>query len=434
MAHPFLSYLAPIRPEKPFAGAFILDAVRGTSRVELDFRDIKNRKNFCLVLFPAKLSENAFAQAGRLGLAMNLEGRSTPEIERLAQAVAKIVEKNTQVLSDLELEALFDRVDENDASVVGGKRLDLIVGFCCVSACLFCADRSRDSSYPKLTLVEMTQTLEKARREGYDALTLTGQEPTLHPDLPKLVAVAHEMGFNSILLKTNGVKIAEKAYLQNLLDRGLTGIGLSIHAADGKTEASLTKTPDLFEKKFVALGNMRELFGDRDRQERTGKHMFTTTILAKQNLATLPETIRMLDRFEVFRIALDYPWIVGGAKEHLLNIVPDYESVAHALLPFKSRFSDNADALHVGNLPACILQGLRSHTNQRKDVYLACSVWQGKEKESQSEMILVETPMNREMSFADSCTACLLKKSCPGVSKTYLKHYGALGLQPVLAE
>ncbi len=434
MPHPFLSYLAPIRPKKPFAGTFVLDAVRGTSRVELDFRDIKNLQSFCLVLFSAKLSEKAFVKAGRLGLAMNIEGNATPEIERLAQAVAMIVEKNTQTLSDLELDALFDRVDEEYISIVGRKRLDLIVGFSCVSACLFCTDRCRDESYPKLTLAELTQTLKKAKREGYDALTLTGQEPTLHPDLPELVTIAHEMEFKSILLKTNGVIISDKAYLQNLLDRGLTGIGLSIHAADKKTEASLTQTADLFEKKRAALANMRALFGDRSQQELTGRHMFTTTILAKQNLATLPEIIDMLDRFEVFRIALDYPWIIGGAKENFERVVPDYECVAHALLPFEFRLSDNADPLHVGNLPVCILQGLRSHTNQRKDVYLANSVWQGKEKESVSNMILVDTPMNREMSFADCCSPCSLKKMCPGVSKTYLKHYGVLGLQPILAE
>jgi len=72
----------------------------------------------------------------------------------------------------------------------------------------------------ELTTEEWQMILDKAWRAGIPHLTFTGGEPTLRDDLPKLIAHAEKNGLVCGLL-TDGLKLANKEYLDNLLQTGL---------------------------------------------------------------------------------------------------------------------------------------------------------------------------------------------------------------------
>jgi uncharacterized radical SAM superfamily Fe-S cluster-containing enzyme len=63
---------------------------------------------------------------------------------------------------------------------------------------------------------------------------LCGGEPTVRDDLPEIIALGKEMGFDYIQLNTNGIRIARDfQYLQKLKESGLTTVYLGL---DGVTE------------------------------------------------------------------------------------------------------------------------------------------------------------------------------------------------------
>lgn len=62
--------------------------------------------------------------------------------------------------------------------------------------------------------------LEKAWSAGIPHIVFTGGEATLRPDLPELIAYAGKLGMVTGLL-TNGLRLADSAYLQSLLQSGL---------------------------------------------------------------------------------------------------------------------------------------------------------------------------------------------------------------------
>jgi organic radical activating enzyme len=72
----------------------------------------------------------------------------------------------------------------------------------------------------ELTTEEWQSILDKAWRAGVPHVTFTGGEPTLREDLPALIAHAEKNGQVCGLL-TDGLKLAEKEYLQTLLQTGL---------------------------------------------------------------------------------------------------------------------------------------------------------------------------------------------------------------------
>jgi hypothetical protein len=72
----------------------------------------------------------------------------------------------------------------------------------------------------ELTTKEWETIMDKAWEVGIPHVTFTGGEPTLRDDLPALIAHAEKVGQVAGLL-SDGLKLADKAYLQTLLQTGL---------------------------------------------------------------------------------------------------------------------------------------------------------------------------------------------------------------------
>lgn len=90
---------------------------------------------------------------------------------------------------------------------------------------------------------------------GSPAIQLSGGEPTLRDDLPHIISLGRQMGFEHILVNTNGVRIAKDPdYLRRLVDSGAGTIYLQF---DGVTDAVYQYTcgANLFRLKIDAIGN-----------------------------------------------------------------------------------------------------------------------------------------------------------------------------------
>lgn len=83
----------------------------------------------------------------------------------------------------------------------------------------------------ELTTDEWRAILDKAWGEGIPHVTFTGGESTLRDDLPLLIAHAEKLGMVCGLL-TDGVALAQKDYLDELLQTGLDHILLALQPDD----------------------------------------------------------------------------------------------------------------------------------------------------------------------------------------------------------
>jgi len=105
----------------------------------------------------------------------------------------------------------------------------------CNLSCPIClASSSRNVEYePDMDVI---RGMYEAVMEGVGPCTIqiSGGEPTVRNDLPQIVALGRETGFNHILINTNGVRIArDPSYLEHLKDSGTSAIYLQF---DGVTD------------------------------------------------------------------------------------------------------------------------------------------------------------------------------------------------------
>jgi len=91
----------------------------------------------------------------------------------------------------------------------------------CNLACGYCTEYDKTSSPIAFEILE--QRLRKLKDLGTFGISLTGGEPTMHPDLPRLVRTCRELGFfrtgmisNGLLLRPQMIEALNQAGLQEM--------------------------------------------------------------------------------------------------------------------------------------------------------------------------------------------------------------------------
>jgi uncharacterized radical SAM superfamily Fe-S cluster-containing enzyme len=69
---------------------------------------------------------------------------------------------------------------------------------------------------------------------GYCTVQLSGGEPTLRDDLPEIIAIGREMGFEHILVNSNGIRLAtDSEFVRRLKDSGIGAVYLQFDGISG---------------------------------------------------------------------------------------------------------------------------------------------------------------------------------------------------------
>ncbi len=114
----------------------------------------------------------------------------------------------------------------------------------CNFRCTYCMPEEMEF-YPKeliLTYEEIVRVARVAGRLGVDKIRLTGGEPLVRRDLPKLVRGLTALEtVRDLSLTTNGARLAEMA--QELWDAGLRRINVSLDSLDPRKFAEITRRP-----------------------------------------------------------------------------------------------------------------------------------------------------------------------------------------------
>jgi radical SAM protein with 4Fe4S-binding SPASM domain len=155
------------------------------------------------------------------------EGTARGDHEQLKDAVLTLaMTDDICPISYLDVE----RIEPFDTPVSAPYRMDLALTYGCNANCAHCyVDRSRDME--SLSTEDWKRVIEKLWDLGIPHVVLTGGEATLYPDLAELIRHAEDVGLVTGLL-TNGIKLADEGFLQELVDAGLDHIQITLESHD----------------------------------------------------------------------------------------------------------------------------------------------------------------------------------------------------------
>ena len=273
----------------------------------------------------------------------------------------------------------------------------------CNQSCFFCLLHENQQAPPNEVVEQTTLDLLK---DGIRALSISGGEPTLMPNLAELVAFAKSNGMRQITLNTNGVLLTKKL-VDKLTAAGLNKVFMAIHSHKPEISDGLTGLSGSWVKTIEGLRNCLA----------SPLEVIVNHVIVKRNVADLPEFAR-------FCVNL----AEECGKSFVLNI-----TIASPLGQHRKNFVQHTPGLSELRKPL---------TEACKLIYNGKVMISGFFSECGPPLCAVDGPLELlgdlcEPSVKDDdfikaaeCESCSLNKYCYGLRRQYLEHFGSSDVKP----
>ncbi|KXA91259.1 hypothetical protein AKJ64_04835, partial [candidate division MSBL1 archaeon SCGC-AAA259E17] len=239
---------------------------------------------------------------------------------------------------------------EEPTSLKATKRVKIPTGFKCNAQCKYCYYIDRlDMENPSKEYVKTL--LAYAKEHGIRDVDFSGGESTIRGDLPDLISSARKLGFRNRCVITNGIRLANGEYMEELVNAGLNEILFSIEGSRAEIHDSLTRVPGSFNKVVESIRNAKKL----------GIRFRTNTTVTKENVKDLPELAKFLR--EIRPAAVNFikfnPW--SDAAPHIEKLGARYGEVAKYAKRAIDLLEGVIGLVNVRYIPFCFMEGYEKH-------------------------------------------------------------------------
>jgi len=321
-----------------------------------------------------------------------------------------------------------DRRAATNVTVSGsGHRFEIQLGHLCNNRCVFCSSGQMTAMKiaRPVPIEPIIKALEEARAAGATHLTFLGGEPTIHKRFLEALAKAVELGFEHIVIFTNGVMFPHPGFIDSVTALGSFEWRISIQGATEEAHVATTERPQSFQ---------RILHGLRELHER-GQLITANMCVNERSYRSLPHYPELIERYGVSQLHVDIvrPESTGERNEaYLRDIMPRYADMApyySDMLAGFDRWNPDFD-INVGNLPYCVLPqwGFRVHHGGQQTVTKS------------SDAAGLEDAMNKYewqtslRTHLPVCAECVFRSRCTGIFRVYLDLHGGEEFKPVSRE
>ncbi len=281
--------------------------------------------------------------------------------------------------------------------------LDIILGYDCNLACDYCtitpAMRAR-----ALTREQVLAALSQGRVDRFDALSLTGGEPTIVPGLLGLVRAARAVGYQDIKLQSNGLLFGP-ANVARLHAAGVSRFAISIH----------THRADRYDAMVRRPGSHPLMVAGVEAVVAAGLPLAIDLIVKADTYRDLPQALAWIHARGVAHVDL---WFVsltdGNAQNHasLPRMTEAVPSMREALA-FARAHGMQVRSLHV---PRCLLGDDHPHAHDPGAARVRVVTPEATFDLSSSRLA--------GQQHVPACVGCRWESSCPGVRPDYLARHG----------
>ena len=303
------------------------------------------------------------------------------------------------------------------------KQVEIQLGHMCNNRCVFCVSGQRTAmgeAFP-LEVEPILARIREAWERGHRKITLLGGEPTLQPGFMRVVRECVDLGFEDIVIFTNGVKTARAAVIDEVrATGGRFTWRISIQGATKESHERTTRKPGSFDRILRTLEHLRE----------RGERITVNMCVVQSNYESVDRFPELLQPYGVQQLHLDMvrPMDAGArSEEELRAMIPRYSDMVGPLTRMVDGFPEGFD-VNIGNVPYCIAPGLATHIHhdgQRTDTI---AIDHDDRLSRPWNKYLVK---RRDKIKPPSCAECVFERQCSGVFEAYEAFHGTEELVPI---
>lgn len=325
------------------------------------------------------------------------------------------------------LPVLAAREDAHAPAPEPDERFEIQLSHVCNNRCVFCVSgQMTELRMAKPTpLGPLKQRFDEARARGITKVTLLGGEPTIHPTFFPCLEYALELGFETIVIFTNGTRLDKHDFIRRVMAYGPDKFQwrISIQGWNEAAHDATTKKRGSFAKIVKGLESLGPL----------GQHISCNMCVVEQNYRSLVDLPDFVTKYDIKQVHLDMvrPRDSGTRTEDYLDgILPDYGALGDVMRTMFERLDAVAPEfdLNIGNLPFCQLPewshrihhgGAMTFTASADGPGVVSETWDKYEDKRSDKHKL------------DSCRSCVFEPRCDGFVELYAKRRGTEAFRPV---
>lgn len=183
----------------------------------------------------------------------------------------------------------------------------------------------------------------------WTGLILTGAEITLDSRLPSLARLAKKHGFQNIRIQTHGGKLANIAYLKELVNAGINEFFISVTGAEESVHDAITGVPGSFRDTLAAISNL-SLIPDTS--------VITNTVITSKSYQYLPEIVSLLASFPAV-VQIEFWNYFPMRSTDDKSLIARFNEVTPYLLSSLSLAESLGMPIEIKNYPHCLLKGYK---------------------------------------------------------------------------
>lgn len=266
----------------------------------------------------------------------------------------------------------------------------------------FCGFCSNPTTAYVHTFESMALLVDDLVQRGYFGCVLTGGEPTLHPELPRIARYARERGLH-VRMITNGWRLADPDFAREMAEAGLSIVHVSIYSVRPEVEERLRGVAGTLERAHAAIDNAHAF----------GVEVNVNCVINALNADHLDENVRELVRLHPH--VKHFVWnnldpSMGRAEVNQEQFTPrlaDFELSLHRALRFLDK---SGRTFRVERVPLCYMTEFAwASTETRKIV---------KSEERVVHFLDAKQTVRQtdwEHIYAEGCATCSLRSICGGL-------------------
>ncbi|MAQ16579.1 MAG: hypothetical protein CMN30_17520 [Sandaracinus sp.] len=312
------------------------------------------------------------------------------------------------------------------------QQVEIQLGHMCNNRCVFCVSgqRTERGEAQPMAAAPLLARIEEARRDGHRKITLLGGEPTLQPAFLDVVRRCGELGFEEVVVFTNGVRTARA----EVVDATRAALGPRARlvwriSIQGATEASHVRTtgrPNSFKRILRTLEHLQA----------RGEDITVNMCVVRSNHADLARFPDLLLPFGARQLHVDMvrPLDAGErSPAEMAEMLVPYTDLAEPLRAMVAGFEARAPGfdVNIGNLPYCVAPDLVPWIHHDGEHTQTVAIDHDDQLSEPWDKYAVK---RRDKVHAPACAECAMRPECNGVFETYAAHHGLAELRPLSAD
>ena len=295
------------------------------------------------------------------------------------------------------------------------KHIEISLGMACNNKCIFCMNTGPRNFVPfEQVIAEAREYSEK----GYNSVGFIGGDPTIYKRIVELGRQIRDMGFKHIHLITNGRRLRNIEFLDELIDAGFNRFSVSIHSLRPEVEDELTGVRGGWEHKIEGIENLVKRCNEGAFSDRVALN----TVMNKMNVADLDTMVRFFSDIGITDMRLLIIRPEGRALENFHRLVPRLTEIREKLPAVIHTARRHNVNVMMDPPPFCLFYDIPGFNmilaSDYIDDVVADAVRQERASFSWNEF-RVRNKVKKE-----SCAECCFDARCEGVWRGYVQEYG----------